>query len=67
MNRNHLTWLAMSLSAIAGMFCSQIASKYTDGRIEATISLPVQTTAAESGTTVALVREVPALSGGAKN
>jgi hypothetical protein len=57
----------MSLSAIAGMFCSQIASKYTDGRIEATISLPVQTTAAESGTTVALVREVPALSGGAKN
>jgi hypothetical protein len=67
MKRNYLTWLAMSLSATAGMFCSQFASKYTDGRIEAAISVPVQTTDVGSGTAVALIREAPAVGDRTKN
>jgi hypothetical protein len=67
MNRNHLTWPAMFLSAVAGMFCSQIASKYTDGRMEASILLPASMAKAESGTTVALIRQTPAAADRAKD
>lgn len=67
MNRNHLTWPAMFLSAVAGMFCSQIASKYTDERLEATLAIPASLATAESGTVVALNRELPASASQTKN
>lgn len=67
MNRNRLTWPAMFLSAVAGMLCSQIASKYTDERLEATLAIPAAMAGAESGTVVALNRELPAAANRAKH
>jgi hypothetical protein len=67
MKQNHLTWLAMFLSMVAGTFCSQMASKYTDGQIETAISIPLHLTDADSTTTVALSRDVSVLGDSAKN
>ena len=66
MKQNYVTWLAMFLSVVAGTFCSQMASKYTDGRIEAAISISSSLTGADS-TTVALSRDVSVLGDSAKN
>lgn len=57
MRSNSLTWLAMFLSAAAGTLCAHVASKVTDGRIEATLSIPAALTDSGPGTTVALIRE----------
>jgi hypothetical protein len=67
MKQNYLTWLAMFLSVVAGMFCSQLASKYTDGKIEAGVSIPSYLTSASSAATVALNRDVSSLGESAKN
>ena len=67
MKQNYLTWLAMFLSVVAGTFCSQFASKYTDGKIEAAISIPSSLASGDSAATVALSRDVPAYGESAKN
>jgi len=67
MKQNYLTWLAMFLSVVAGTFCSQVASKYTDGKIEAAISIPTTLTSANSAATVALSRDVSAFGESSKN
>jgi hypothetical protein len=67
MKQNYLTWLAMFLSVVAGMFCSQVASKYTDGKIEAAISVPSNLTRANSAATIAMSRDVSTLGESAKN
>jgi hypothetical protein len=67
MKQNSLTWLAMFLSVVAGMFCSQLASKYTDGKIEAAISIPSNLNGTNSTATVALSRDVSAFRDSAKN
>lgn len=56
MQRNSVTWLAMSLSLVAGTFASQFASKYTDGNTDTAVtsSASDQSYAA----TVALSRDV---------
>lgn len=67
MKRNYVTWLAMFLSAVAGTFCSQVASKYTDGQIEAAISIPSSLTSANSAATVALSQDASAFGESTKN
>lgn len=65
MKRNYGTWLAMFLSVVAGTFCSHAASKFTDGQIEAAISINLTST--ESAATVALNRGVSTLGENTKN
>ena len=67
MQCNYVKWLAMSLSVVAGIFASQLASKYTDGKIEAAISIPSSLASGESAATVALSRDVPAFGDSVKN
>jgi hypothetical protein len=67
MKQNYLTWLAMFLSVVAGTFCSQLASKYTDGKVEAAISIPSSLASGDSAATVALSRDVAAFGESVKN
>jgi len=67
MKQNFLSWLAMFLSAVAGTFCSQMASRYTDRKIESALSVPVAMTSAESAATVAFSRGASVFGAPAKN
>jgi len=67
MKHNYLSWLAMFVSAMAGTFCSQLASKYTDRKIESALTVSVALSGADSTTTVALNRDGSALGETAKN
>ncbi len=60
MQRNYVTWLAMSLSVVAGTFASQLVSKYTDRQVESAVSSPSGLEQSGYAATVALSRDVVA-------
>ena len=67
MPRNSVAWIAMCLSAIAGTFAAQAASKYTDGPVETAVAVSSVLDESNSAATVALSRDVASFSESVQN